>query len=443
MTMTYPKIPILLLFLVLTPLFSGAQNKKKQLMEKKSKIEKEIKQTNKQIEKTKQDKQANLNQLILLNRNIGKREELISTINTEVSGLDHEINSLSDTISRLSSELLSLRKEYARMIYSANKNRNAYSRLMFIFSSRSFNQAYHRLKYFQQYSSYRQTQVKLMENTQSKLSSKKQEVERVKNSKLTLVQKQEQEKQKLTQEKDLKNSAIRKLSNKEKELLKTLHEHEQAADRLQASIEALIADEIRKAEEAKKAEEVRKTKVAASQKKAISKTTAKPPIKTAGKPIAVKPGPARPATLELTPKQAALSQNFSDNKGRLPWPVERGNISSSFGEHAHPLYNNIKIKNNGIDISTSKGAKARAVFDGVVSSVISIPGCHNIVIMRHGAYLTVYSNLGDVYVKKGDEVSTRQTIGTAYTDPSNAKTMIHFEVWQGTSLMNPESWIAR
>jgi murein hydrolase activator len=442
MTKSYSKIIILLLLLALNPIFSVAQNKKKQLIEKKGKIEKEIKQTNKQLEKTKQDKQANLNQLILLNRNIGKREELISTINSEVSSLDHDINSLSDTISKLSGELVSLRKEYARMIYSANKNRNAYSRLMFLFSSQSFNQAYQRLKYFQQYSAYRQTQVKLMEKAQIALANKKREIEHVKNSKLTLVQKQELEKQKLTQEKEQKNTAIRKLSSKEKELLKTLHEHEQAANRLQVTIEAMIAEEVRKAEAARKAEEARKAKEA-SQKKSESKTTAKPPIKPASKPAAVKPEPTKPAALELTPKQASLSQTFSDNKGRLPWPVERGNISSSFGEHAHPVYKDIKIKNNGIDINTSKGAKARAVFDGVVSSVIAIPGLHNIVIMRHGAYLTVYSNLSEVFVKKGDEVNTRQQIGTVYTDQTNSKTMLHFEVWQGTSLMNPESWIAR
>ncbi|MEI6748297.1 MAG: murein hydrolase activator EnvC family protein [Bacteroidales bacterium] len=440
--MANPKILILLLLLVLNPFYSGAQNKKKQLIEKKKKIEKEIKQTNSQLEKTKQDKQANLNQLILLNRNIGKREELISTINTEVTSLDSEINTLSDTISRLSRELLSLRKEYARMIYSANKNRNAYSRLMFLFSSKSFNQAYQRLKYFQQYSAYRQTQVKLMEGAQVMLANKKREIERVRNSKLTLVQKQETEKKKLTEEKNQKNTAIRKLSSKEKELLKYLHEHEQAAERLQSTIEAIIAEEVRKAEEARKAEETRKAKEA-GKKKSITKSPATPPIKTTGKLSVEKSETAKPATLELTPKQAILSQNFSDNKGRLPWPVERGSISSSFGEHAHPQYKNIKIKNNGIDINTSKGATARAVFDGVVSSVITIPGLHNIVIMRHGAYLSVYSNLANVYVKKGDEVNTRQTIGTVFTDPANSKTMIHFELWQGTALMNPESWIAR
>jgi len=453
----YSNILILLIILVLTPCFSGAQNAKTKLIQKKKKIEKEINQTNSQLNKTKKDKQVNLNQLILLNRNIVKREELITTITSEVTGLASHVNSLSDTITHLSTELQNLKREYARMIYSANKNRNAYSRLMFVFASQSFNQAYQRLKYFQQYSAYRQAQVKLIEKTQVSLSTKKKEIERVKNSKLTLVQKQEQEKQELTQEKEMKNTAIRNLTNKEKELLKRLHEHELAANKLQSAIEALIAEEMRKAEELRKAEVARKARIArkaeiarkakeSNVKNTTSGPAVKPILNTTAKSAVTNPAKKESTAelkLELTPKQATISQNFAENKGKLPWPVERGSISSSFGEHAHPLYKDIKIKNNGIDIITTKGAKARSVFNGVVSSVMSIPSMHNIVIIRHGDYLTVYANLGDVYVKKGDAVSTRQTIGQVYTDPSNAKTMLQFQLWHSTSLMNPESWIAR
>lgn len=453
----YSTILLFLIVLVLLPCHAGAQNAKTKLIQKKKKIEKEINQTNNQLTKTKKDKQANLNQLLLLNRKIVKREELISTITTEMDGLANQVNVLADTITRLSGELVNLKKEYARMIYSANKNRNAYSRLMFVFASHNFNQAYQRLKYFQQYSAYRQAQAKLIEKTQVSVSAKKREIERVKNSKLTLVQQQKQEKQQLTQEKDQKNTAIRKLSNKEKELLKTLHEHEQAANRLQAAIETLIAEEIRKAEELRKeaathkAEAERRAEIARKEKESNlknknAKPAAKPILITSTKPAVKEPAKTESRiepTLELTPKQATISQNFADNKGRLPWPVERGSISSSFGEHAHPLYKDIKIKNNGIDISTIKGIKARAVFGGVVSSVMSIPSMHNIVIIRHGDYLTVYANLGEVYVKKGDAVNIKQPIGQVYTDPSNAKTMLQFQVWHSTSLMNPESWIAR
>ncbi len=443
--------------LALSPYLAVAQNAKTKLIQKKKKIEKEINQTNDQLNKTKKDKAANLNQLLLLNRNIVKRQELITTITTEVSGLDKHVNALSDTITRLSGELQSLKKEYARMIYSANKNRNSYSRLMFVFASQSFNQAYQRLKYFQQYSAYRQTQVKLIEKTQVSLSSKKKEIEHVKMTKLTLAQQQELEKQRLTQEKEQKNTAIRKLSNKEKELLVTLHEHEQAVNRLQSAIEAMIAEEIRKAEEvrkaalarkvaaARKAETARKERESNARNKA-TKPAVKPILNTASKSGAKEPVNAestKEPTLDLTPKQASLSQNFAQNKGKLPWPVERGAISSSFGEHAHPLYKDIKIKNNGIDILTNKGAKARSVFNGVVSSVMTIPSMHNIVIIRHGDYLTVYANLGEVYIKKGDAVSIRQPIGLVYTNPSNAKTMLQFQVWHSSALQNPETWISR
>ena len=442
----YSNILLFLIVLVLSPCIADAQNAKTKLLQKKKKIEKEITQTNNQLNKTKKDKQANLNQLLLLNRKIVKREELITTITTEVDGLANQVNSLSDTITRLSGELQYLKKEYARMIYSANKNRNAYSRLMFVFASQSFNQAYQRLKYFQQYSAYRQTQVKLIEKTQVSVSAKKNEIEGVKNSKLTLVQKQKQEKQQLTKEKDQKNTAIRKLSNKEKELLKTLHEHEKAANRLQSAIEALIAAEIRKADELRKATAARKAELARKEKESsLNRTTGKPAVKpilgTSAKP-AIKESAIEP-TLELTPKQAIISKSFAENKGKLPWPVERGTISSSFGEHAHPLYKNITVKNNGINIVTSKGAKARSIFDGVVSSVMTIPSMHSIVIIRHGAYLTVYANLEEVLVKKGDVVNIRQPLGQVYTNPSNAKTMLQFQVWHSTSLMNPESWIAR
>jgi murein hydrolase activator len=453
----YSKILLFFFVLVALPYFAGAQNAKTKLIQKKKKIEKEINQTNDQLARTKKDKQANLNQLLLLNRKIVKREELITTITTEVNGLESHVNALSDTITHLSAELQGLKKEYARMIYSANKNRDAYSRLMFVFASKSFNQAYQRLKYFQQYSAYRQAQVKLIEKTQVALGGKMTEIEHVKRVKLTLAQQQEQEKQRLTQEKDQKNTAIRKLSTKEKELLKTLHEHELAANKLQSAIEALIADEIRKADELRRATEARKAEVkrradiARKEKEADLKNKSgspavKPILSTSTKPALkelLRRETAAEPTLELTPKQATLSNSFAENKGRLPWPVERGTISSSFGEHAHPLYKDIKIKNNGVDIVTNKGTKARAVFNGVVSSVMSIPSMHNIVIIRHGDYLTVYANLGEVYIKKGDAVNIRQPIGQVYTDPSNARTMLQFQIWHSTSLLNPESWIAR
>jgi len=415
-----------------------AQNQKAKLQERKSKLEQEISNTNRLLNQTKQNKEASLNQLYLINKKINHREDLIQAIGDEVQGLDNQIGSLNDTIFRLSGTMESLKTEYARLIYSTYKNRNAYSRLMFIFSSQNFNQAFKRLKYLQQYAEYRQAQANSILKTQVMLGNKKLELENQKSSKLTLKQKQEFERNQLAQEKVEKDNTIRKLTKQEKNLLRRLKENEAALSKLQRAIEKLIAEEIRKANE----EKARKAKAMASASRKSESGTKSGTAKTTAKnEPAAKPEPMRTNSMSSNAEEIALSNSFAGNRGRLPWPVEKGTISGTFGEHAHPEFKNIKVRNNGIDISTSTGAKARTVFDGVVSSVMSITNLHYVVIIRHGDFLSVYSNLQDVSVKKGDKVRTRQSIGTVYTDPEIEKTILHFEIWQGTSLQNPANWI--
>jgi septal ring factor EnvC (AmiA/AmiB activator) len=385
------------------------QDKKTQLQQKKAKIEEEINYTNKLLNETKKNKQVSLNQLVLLNKQIGKRQELISAISGEIGTLDKMIGETNDTIIRLTQTIKRLKEEYARMIYFASKNRNAYSRLMFIFSARDFNQAYQRLKYFQQYSSYRKNQVRVIQENQALLNEKIGLLQKQKSYKLSLKKSEETEKQKLTREKNEQDRTIKNLSQKEKELLKKLRESEKAARKLQKAIEDLIAAELRKATEAAKK----------------SGTKPKPENK-----------------FGLTPAELQLSSNFAGNKGRLPWPTERGVISSTFGEHPHPVLKGIKTKNNGIDITTSNGESARAVFDGDVTSTMTLPNYNNVVIIRHGEFLTVYSNLDQLFVKKGDKVKIKQKIGNIQADDSG-KTRLHFELWQGKNIQNPESWILK
>jgi len=385
------------------------QDKKTQLQQKKAKIEEEINYTNKLLNETKKNKQVSLNQLVLLNKQIGKRQELISAISGEIGTLDKMIGETNDTIIRLTQTIKRLKEEYARMIYFASKNRNAYSRLMFIFSARDFNQAYQRLKYFQQYSSYRKNQVRVIQENQALLNEKIGFLQKQKLYKLSLKKSEETEKQKLTREKNEQDRTIKNLSQKEKELLKKLRESEKAARKLQKAIEDLIAAELRKATEAAKK----------------SGTKPKPENK-----------------FGLTPAELQLSSSFAGNKGRLPWPTERGVISSTFGEHPHPVLKGIKTKNNGIDITTSNGESARAVFDGDVTSTMTLPNYNNVVIIRHGEFLTVYSNLDQLFVKKGDKVKIKQKIGNIQADDSG-KTRLHFELWQGKNIQNPESWILK
>ena len=443
-----------------------AQNDKTKMQSRKSKLEKEIIEMNRELEQTKLNKSANLNQLVLINKKINKREELINEIEQEVGGIDSQVKNLNDTIYRITMNLSSLKEEYARIIYSTYRNRSAYNRLMFLFSSHNFNQAYKRLKYLQQYTEYRKSQVKSIGETQQMLAAKKLEFEKRKSSKLTLKHSQEQERNVLADEKNQKDEKIKSLTSQEKTILIKLRNNEIALNKLQTAIENIVVAEIRKANEVKarkaasalavarataEAERKARAKAEADRKsKSKSAPSSKPAEPINSEPIArveetrsiaAKAAPASTNSMSITAEDVALSGSFAGNKGRLPSPVDRGAIISSFGEHAHAEFQNIKIKNNGIDITSAPGAQAKVIFDGEISSVIFIANLNYVVIVRHGDYLTVYSNLESVTVKKGDKVKTRQSLGTVSTSQGESKSRLHFELWQGTIVQNPSSWL--
>lgn len=381
-----------------------AQDKKSSLESDKKKIEEEIKYNSKLLEETKKSKETNLNQLVVIKKQISTREKLILNINSEIKAANEEIEQNNLALTELNNDLAKLKEEYAAMIYYAHKNRSSYDKLMFIFSSSDFNQAYKRLKYFQQYSAYRKTQVMLIEETQAEIKQKLTELENLKLAKVELLRLFESERSKLTAEKSQQDKTITNLSKKEKELLATIKEKEKAAKKLQKEIEKIIAEEI----------------------SAASKKT----------------GTTKSGSFDLTPGEVKLSADFTLNKGVLPWPLERGIISGTFGEHPHAVLKNVMTKNNGIDILTDKDSKARAIFDGEVTRVMSIPNYNFVIMIRHGEFLSVYSNLAEVFVQKGDKVTTRQEIGNIHTDTKDNKTELHFELWQGKTLLNPSMWLA-
>jgi murein hydrolase activator len=397
-------ILIILPFLGMLPEIAFSQLTKEQLTADKKSIEKEISYTNKLLKETKKSKKTSLNQLVILNNKIVKRERLISTISSEVKLFDNKIDENQKNIRQLKNDLSTLKEEYAKMIYFAFKNRNIYQRMVFVFSSEDFNQAYRRLKYFQQYGSYRKTQAKLITETQVELNQKTLELEDQKLEKISLLKSKEKEVRALTLEKQEKNSAIKELGKKEKSLASKLKAKEKDAKKLQKAIEEIIAKEIRAAAKRAKAE-------------------------TAN-------------TVNTMPKQdMQISASFSTNKGRLSWPSENGIISSTFGEHRHPVLKRVKTKNNGINILTSKGSVARSVFEGTVISVKYITNTNVAVIIRHGEYFSVYSNLKSVFVQRGDKVKAKQELGIIYSNPQDNKTELHFEIWKGKTLQNPAYWI--
>lgn len=402
--------PVFLLVVILTvaiafPLLAQDVNT---LEENKKKIEQEIAYSNKILEETTHNKELTLDQLMVLRAKLSKRANLLATIQKQLLNVESRISRSSREIDRLQNELIALRKEYARMIKIAYKNRGSYNKLIFLFSADDFNQAFQRLKYLQQYAAFRRTQIERIETASQKLNTELATLDTERNRQKALLDAERREHIALQTEQQSVDQSVKKLSQKESQLRKTIREKEREAQKLQRTIEAIIAEEVRRAS-AEKSDKV----------------------------------PREDRLMELTPEELNLSNAFAGNKGKLPWPTERGIIASSFGSQPHPVLKKVTIKNNGIDIATQKGAQARAVFDGIVVSTNTISAANNAVIVRHGDYFTVYSNLEEVYVKRGDRVKTKDLIGRIHTDKSSAKTAIHFELWKDRQIVDPTYWLAR
>jgi septal ring factor EnvC (AmiA/AmiB activator) len=426
---------VFITFFLLVAHIGFGQNKK-ELEQKRKALQQDIQTTNQLLKETQRSQKKSLSQLNLIAKKINIREELVTNINQQISFLDKEIASNSVIVSSLEADLKALKDEYAKMVYYASKNRSYYDRLMFLFSSKDFNQAYKRLKYLQQYSEYRKKQAKLIVEVQGDLTSKIQNLEKKKKEKTNLMVNKEKEKLDLIEDKKEKEGIITELHFKEREIRDELKKKKREADQLQAAIQAIIQREIEEAAERARlaAEKARKEKEERDRK-----------AKAAGKPTPIEAEPKvekkEKTVFALTPAEVELSNNFEANRSKLPWPTATGVIESGYGEHQHPDLPNVKTFNNGVDIATDKGASARSIFDGVVTGVITIPGANKAVIIRHGEFLTVYANLSSVNVKVGDKVTVKQNLGPIYTDIDEGKTILHLEVWKGKTRMNPSLWL--
>lgn len=409
-------ITIFVLFLGVGIAISQTQSKE-DLQNKKRQLTKEIEQTNRILRETQKNKKATLTQLNALIKQIEVREKLINTISSEIRTLEGQIGKTNSEIDQLRAELEQLKLEYAAMIKFAYRNQSSYNKLMFVFAANNFNQAYKRLKYLQQFSEYRQKQAKYIEQAQSKLEEKMLELEDDKKDKNVLLVDEQQEKVILGKEKNQKETIAKQLTVKESTLKKQLATKQAQAKKLDRMIEDIIRKEIEAARKKAEAEAKAKgTKMPTGDKTSSS-------------------------NLALTPEAQKLSKDFTNNKGRLPWPVEKGIIVEYFGTHEHPQLKGVMISNNGVDIKTAKGASVRAVFSGRVSGVIQIVGGLYAVLINHGEFTTVYSNLSSVSVKMGQELNTKQNIGTVATDEELSS--MELQVWKGVTKLNPVDWLAR
>lgn len=409
---------IIVIFFNTFPVFSQS---KQELEKKKNLIQKDIDYTNQLLNLTKKSKNTSLSHLVTLNKKITYRNDLINTISTEINVVDKEINYVSTNIDSLNYSLGQLKKQYSHMLYYAYKNQSSYSRLMFIFSSEGFNQAFKRIKYLRLLSDYRLRQRDLIIELQDSLNGKKNKLQGVRIDKKGLLVSQEKQRKQLDVEKKEQVVVLNKISTKEKKLRADLKEKQRKQQQLSAKIEDIIKKEIEAA------------RVSAKKKNASTMT--------ASKSVNKLENTNKASVLLNTPATIKLSNDFENNKGQLPWPVEKGIISSSFGRHSHPLWSDVVINNNGIDINSTKGAKARAIFEGRVIYVVLVYDKYA-VLVQHGEYFTLYSNLEKVFVKTEDILITKQPIGIVQTNEEEGKTEIHLEIWRGSNKMNPETWIA-
>lgn len=424
---------LILCILVSVVTYSQSNRKIRELERIRKATLEEIENTNQLLKETKKSTRSMLSRISLITNQIASRKKVINVLGEEISAIDEQIADMNRDIARLSKEHEEKKGNYAKSMRSMYQKRTTQDKLLFILSADNFAQSYRRLRYLKEYADWQKRQALLIIESRELVARKKQDLEKVKDEKRSLLKNREVESQKLQSEENDKREEVQELKKKEKELNEELRKKRREAQGLNNQIERLIAEEIARAEEEARREAERNRKKAAENKQ--EKVEVAAPTRQAES----KGGYA------MTVDERRLSGDFAKNRGQLPFPVSgRYTVISYFGEQRHQELKHVITNNNGIDVRVSPGAEARSVFKGEVTSVFVVPGYNNSIIVRHGNYLTVYSNLSTVYVKKGDKVSTGQALGKIFTDSEDGNsTVLHFEVRKEKDKLNPLQWVKR
>lgn len=404
---------------------AGFGQSKKELEDKRRKLIKEIELTNKMLKKTTQTKEATLDRFETLEKQIKQRENLISTLELEISRAESGMERNAMVISSLGQDVDDMKAEYGQMLRSAYRRKTLSNPLLYILSAGSLNQAFRRWMFLRKYDRYRRAQAEAIAFTQSMLSKRSNELESFRRDKENLLVSLQGQQYALSNELADKDKLLQTLSTDETRLRNELQQKQASREKLNRAIEAVIEEEVRK-----KVEEARRPSASTSGKKADK------PAAATSKPE----GTENPS--DFAPEDA-MSLDFKKKMGKLPWPVGDGFISKGFGRQKHPTIKNIEINNNGIDIRTDEGAEVAAVYDGKVSMVRYLPGTDYTILLQHGNYYTVYSNLGETTLTEGDNVKARQPIGRVSTSPITGASELHFELWHQKQRLNPASWIKK
>ena len=386
------RLGIYILFCLLS--LAASADTVKQLQQKQKQLQQEIEQTNKMLQQTKKDETSTLNKLQLLSKNISTQKQLIRTLGSEITALDDEMSLLGLQRDSLQGELERCKADYARLVRETHYTSMQQSPLLFILSADDFQQMVRRVRYMQEFAHYRQEQAAHIEQIQAEIDARNDALQTNRKDKEQALQSRKRQQESLARDEKKHKSMLNNLKKKEKDLTAQLKKQQKKA----AELNKKIDDAIRK--------------------QTATKTT-------------------------LTKEQQLVAGGFEQNKGKLPWPVEKGYISGKFGKQQHPVYEHVVTDNKGIYIQTTAGMQARAIYKGEVTSCFLVGNTYA-VIVQHGNYRSVYSNLSKLNVKQGDKIETKQTLGTIYSDPEqDNKTELYFQIYQDRNILNPASWICQ
>ncbi|MDA8901672.1 peptidoglycan DD-metalloendopeptidase family protein, partial [bacterium] len=380
---------------------SFSQSKTDKLKAKEKQLNKQLEQTQELLSATQKSQNSTLSELRIINKQIAFKEELLINMGNQIKETTYQIKSNKKEVESLNQSILRLKKEFREMVRFAYKNRKREYSVIYLFSSEDYNQAYRRLKYIEQYSENRKLKAVEVKNMQVKLRKENEILLANIESKKEMIASYDEEKKKFQEVKDKQQIVLNKILSNKEVLQAKLKKQEAEQERIAQAIRAEIEKQMAKS---------RKNN-----------------------------------SFALSPEAKLASNSFEKNRGKLPWPVSRGTITKRYGKQRHSEISTAYVQNNGIDISTLKGSNVRAVFEGKVTSVFTIPGSGQTVIISHGAYRTVYSNLKSVKVEVGQSVKTKQEIGVLLPDPSGTISESHFEIWKisgsDMSTQNPAIWL--
>jgi septal ring factor EnvC (AmiA/AmiB activator) len=379
-------------------------NEQKALEAKREQLQQEIRDINRLLFAEKKEKGNVLDQMEALDQKVRVREQLIRVTNEQSNILNRQISNNIRNISKLRTDLNDLREDYAAMIQRSYQNRSQQSRLMFLLSSENFFQAFKRLQYMKQYTQYRKEQGVLLALKANELSTLNKDLEAQRKTKEKLVTENVLLKKEMLKEKDSQKDLLNTIKKNESKYTSAIQTKQREAKKIDEQIEALI-----------------RSAIVASNKEAGNTTNS--------------------SKFVLTPEAKLVANNFSANKGKLIWPVEKGIKSQGFGVYNDAVYPGIKHESNGVIIATDQGSKARAIFEGEVIAILAVPGGNKGVQIKHGNYISTYYNLSNLYVKKGDRVAAKAELGEIYTNRFNGQTQLKFYLYVDTTRLNPEDWL--